>query len=40
MTGDSAVEAPAAAADADPEVESFGTRVWENIKGGNLGSGR
>jgi D-xylose transport system permease protein len=22
----------------DPELESFGTRLWENIKGGNLGS--
>ncbi|MDX6476863.1 MAG: D-xylose transport system permease protein, partial [Gaiellaceae bacterium] len=22
----------------DPEIESFGTRLWENIKGGNLGS--
>jgi len=38
VTGDSAVEAPPAPLSADPEVESFGTRVWENIKGGNLGS--
>jgi D-xylose transport system permease protein len=28
----------AAAPTAAPDEESFGTRVWENIKGGNLGS--
>jgi len=33
-----APESAAPAAVAVPDVESFGTRIWENIKGGNLGS--
>ncbi|MEP6812025.1 MAG: ABC transporter permease [Actinomycetota bacterium] len=31
-------DAPVAAPSVEPPFESFGTRLWENIKGGNLGS--